>query len=142
MTLISQSKTREVKLCTVWSAEGRDAQGAPVRDEGSITYSAAIESAANRDTDTIPSRFAQRVLREALRRGFERAARQVVLGDGDPWIWKLADEYLPNAIQIVDRFHAKQHLSDVARPSTAPAATWPRNGLASATRNSMPDRYR
>jgi len=109
------AKTREVKLCTVWSAEGRDAEGIPVRDEGSITYSAAIESAASRDTDTAPSPFAQRVRREATRRRFDHAARQVVLGDGALWIWNLADEYFPQAIQIVDRFHVKQHLSDVAK---------------------------
>ncbi|MEK7385148.1 MAG: hypothetical protein AABZ83_01795, partial [candidate division NC10 bacterium] len=36
------AKTREVKLVTVWSAEGRDEEGTPVRDEGSISYSAAI----------------------------------------------------------------------------------------------------
>ena len=109
------AKTREVKLCTLWSAEGRDAEGTPVRDEGSISYSAAIESAASRDTDTAPSQFAQRVQREACRRGFEQATRQVVLGDGAAWIWNLADEYFPHAIQIVDRFHVKQHLSDVAK---------------------------
>ena len=109
------SKTREVKLCTVCSAEQQDAKGIPVRDEGSISYSAAIESAASHDTDTEPSAFAQRVCREGIRRGFEQAPRHVVLGDGAPWIWKLADEYFPNAIQIVDRFHVKQHLSDVAK---------------------------
>ena len=109
------AKTREVKLCTVWSAEGRDAEGTPVRDAGSITYSAAIESAASRDTDSAPSDFAQRVLREAGRRGFDRAPRQVVLGDGAAWIWNLADEYFPHAVQIVDRFHVKQHLSEVAK---------------------------
>jgi hypothetical protein len=76
------SKTREVKLCTVWSAEGRDEEGTPVRDAGSVTDSAAIESAAQRDTDTAPSEFAARVEREAVRRGFARAARRVVLGDG------------------------------------------------------------
>jgi len=38
-----------------------------------------------------------------------------VLGDGAKWIWNLADEHFPDAIQIVDRFHAKQHLSDVAK---------------------------
>jgi len=38
------AKTREVKLCTVCSAEGRDEEGTPVRDAGSVTYSAAIES--------------------------------------------------------------------------------------------------
>ncbi len=109
------SKTREVKLCTVWSAEGRDDEGTPVRDAGSVSYSAAIESAAQRDTAEQPSAFAERVVREATRRGFERAARRVVLGDGAPWIWNLASEHVPDARQIVDRFHAKQHLSDVAK---------------------------
>jgi hypothetical protein len=109
------AKTREVKLCTVWSAEGRDKEGTPMRDAGSVSYSAAIESAAQRDTDDQPSAFAARVVREVTRRGFERAARRVVLGDGAPWIWHLADEHVPEAVQIVDRFHAKQHLSDVAK---------------------------
>ena len=31
------------------------------------------------------------------------------------WIWHLVTEHLPDAIQIVDRFHAKQHVSDVAK---------------------------
>jgi len=109
------AKTREVKLCTVWSAEGRDAEGVPVRDAGSVSYSAAIERAATRDTDATGSAFAQRVEREACRRGFDRAPRQVVLGDGAPWIWNLAGEAFPAARQIVDRFHVKEHLSGVAK---------------------------
>ena len=109
------AKTREVKLVTVWTAESRDHQGVPVRDAGSVSYSAAIESAATRDTDEVPSEFAQRVVREATRRGFDQAPRRVVLGDGAKWIWNLAGEHFPGAIQIVDRFHAKQHLSDVAK---------------------------
>ena len=109
------ANTREVKLVTVWSAEGRAADGTPVRDAGSVTYSAAIESAAQKDTDDGPSPFAARVEREATRRGFDWAARRAVLGDGATWIWNLADEYFPDAVQIVDRFHAKQHLSDVGK---------------------------
>jgi len=109
------AKTREVKLCAVWSAESRDAQGQPVRDEGSVTYSAALESAVALDTQPQASDFAQRVWREAQRRRFEQAARRVVLGDGAPWIWNLAQELFPGAIEIVDRFHVKQHLSDVAK---------------------------
>lgn len=109
------AKTREVKLCIVWSAEGRDEDGVPVRDPGSVSYSAAIESAATLDTDKLPSPFAQRVVREATRRGFDHARRRVVLGDGAPWIWNLAAEHFPDAIQIVDRFHAKQHLSELAK---------------------------
>lgn len=44
------------------------------------------------------------------RRGFHRAPRRVILGDGAPWIWNLADEFFPGSVQIVDRFHAKEHL--------------------------------
>jgi len=110
-----KAKTREVKLVTIWSAEGRDDEGTPVRDPGSVTYSAAIESAASHDTDTVPSDFAQRVEREALRRGFDRTAHRVVLGDGAPWIWNLADEFFPGAVQIVDLFHAKEYLSTVGK---------------------------
>jgi hypothetical protein len=109
------AKTREVKLVAVWSAERRDEEGTPVRDKGSISYSAAIESAAQKDTDQTPSEFAARVERETTRRGFDRAARRAVLGDGAKWIWNLAEEHFPDAVQIVDRFHAKQHLSDVAK---------------------------
>jgi len=109
------AKTREVKLVTVWSAEGRATDGTPERDEGSISYSAAIESAAQKDTAATPSAFAARVVREATRRGVDRAARRAVLGDGAKWIWNLADEHVPDAVQIVDRFHAKQHLSDVGK---------------------------
>lgn len=115
-------KTREMKLCTVWTAEGRDEEGTPVRDEGSITYTASIESAATKDSGDEWSDFARRCQREATRRGFDRAPRQVVLGDGACWIWNLADEVFPDAIQVLDRFHAKQHLSDVAKDVYGPVS--------------------
>ena len=109
------AKTREAKLAVVWSAETSDKDGRPVRDPGSATYNAAIETIATRDTDTEPAPFARRIIREAERRGFDTAARQVVLGDGAPWIWNFADEHFPDATQIVDIFHAKSHLFEVAK---------------------------
>jgi hypothetical protein len=109
------AKTREVKLVTVWTAEGRDPDGLPVRDHGSVSYSAALESAASPNAADTLSAFVQRADREAQRRGFDHAPRRVVLGDGAAWIWHLADDLFPGAIQIVDLFHAKQHLSDVAK---------------------------
>jgi hypothetical protein len=105
------AKTREAKLVTVWTAEGRDGEGKPVRDPGSVSYSAAIESAATLDTSPVQSEFASRVEREANRRSFTQADRQVVLGDGSAWIWNTAQELFPQAVQILDRFHAKEHLS-------------------------------
>src|SRR6266436_3604083 len=84
------AKTREAKLVTIWTAESRDSEGKPVRDPGSVTYSAAIESAATLDTSPDLSDFAARVQREASRRGFTAAQRQAVLGDGSAWIWNSA----------------------------------------------------
>ena len=109
------AKTREVKLVTVWTAETRNADGLPERDPGSVSYSAAVESAASRPTDPLPSPFAQRAYREARRRGFDTAARRVVIGDGAEWIWNLSAEQFPSAIEIVDIYHAKGHLCDVAK---------------------------
>ena len=114
------AKTREVKLATVWTPEGRDTQGRPVRDRGSVSYNAAVESAASRDTDPQPAAFAQRVHREAIRRGFDTADRQVVVGDGAAWIWNVAAEQFPGAIEIVDIYHARQHLCDVAKAILRP----------------------
>ena len=39
----------------------------------------------------------------------------IFIGDGAAWIWNLADEYFPNAVQIVDYMHAKSHLYTVAK---------------------------
>jgi hypothetical protein len=122
------SKTREVKLCTIWSAERRNKKGVAERDPGSITYSAAIESAATTDTQQTLSDFAQRVERETNRRGFGLARRQVVLGDGAAWIWNIADSQFPEAVQIVDRFHVKKRLNDVSKAiwgaGSTPASEW------------------
>src|SRR5258708_2409624 len=121
-------KTGGVKRGVIWSGESHEEQGTPVRDEGSVTYSAALESASALDTAAARSPFAQRVWREATRRRFCQASRRIVLGDGAPWIWNIADDQFSDATQIVDRFHAKQHLSDLGKavygPTAPRAAQW------------------
>jgi hypothetical protein len=39
----------------------------------------------------------------------------VVIADGAAWIWRLADTYLPDSLQIVDYYHACQHLAQAAQ---------------------------
>ena len=111
------AKTREVKTVTIWTAERLNAAGRPARDPGSVTYSAAIESAAvgRCHPAGAPSAFDQRVRREADRRGYPAADRRIVIGDGARWIWRVAREQCPGAIEIVDLFHAKERLWDVAK---------------------------
>lgn len=109
------SKTREMKVCAMWTADARDRDGRPTRDEGSVTYTAAIESAETRATDTVLAPFALRVEREARRRGFDEASRKVAIGDGAPWLWSIVAECFPDSIEILDKFHAQEHIHDVAR---------------------------
>jgi hypothetical protein len=48
-------------------------------------------------------------------RGWNRAQQKVVMGDGAEWIWNLAAEHFPETTQIVDLYHARQHLWELAR---------------------------
>jgi len=98
--------TREVKLGSVFTQTTWDKEGHAIRDPDSTTYVAAIETA---------SEFGPRIYLEAWNRGWERAEKKVVIGDGAEWIWNIADDHFPGAIQIVDLFHARQHLWDLAR---------------------------
>ena len=96
-----KSHTREVKLGCVFTQTAIDAEGYPLRDEDSTTYTGAIETA---------SEFARRIYSEAQRRGWSRARQKVVIADGADWIWNLTQEQFPGAIEIVDLYHARQHL--------------------------------
>jgi hypothetical protein len=96
-----RAKTREAKLGCVFTQTGVDEKGYPVRDDESTTYVGAIEMAEE---------FGLRIYTEAVRRGLKYAQIVVVLGDGAPWIWVLADLHFYGAIQIVDLYHARQHL--------------------------------
>lgn len=100
------AKTREVKFGCVFTQTTSDKKGYPVRDESSTSYVGAIETAEV---------FGKRIYAEALSRGLENAQKQVVIGDGAPWIWNIADEQFYGAIQIIDLYHAREHYWSVAR---------------------------
>jgi hypothetical protein len=101
-----QAKTREAKLGCVFTQTQVNEQGHPVRDEGSTSYVSAIETAET---------FGRRIYGEAVGRGLYQAQQVVVLGDGAVWIWKIAEEHFAGAIQIVDLYHARQHLAELAK---------------------------
>jgi hypothetical protein len=98
--------TREVKFGCVFTQTTWDDEGYAIRDPGSTTYTGAIETAGE---------FGNRIYLEAWNRGWSRAEKKVVIGDGAEWIWNNADRHFPGAIQIVDLFHSRQHLWNVAR---------------------------
>lgn len=98
--------TREVKFGCVFTQTRWDDEGYAIRDPGSTTYTGAIETAGE---------FGNRIYLEAWNRGWNRAEKKVVIGDGAEWIWNHADQHFPGAVQILDLFHARQHLWGVAR---------------------------
>ncbi len=99
------ARSREVKLGCVFTQSTTDKQGRPVRDEDSTTYTGAIETAEE---------FGLRIYTEAWRRGWSRAKKKVLIGDGAVWIWNLAHQHFPGAVQIVDLYHARQHLWELS----------------------------
>ncbi len=87
--------------------------------EGSLRYVARR---------TAKGGFGQLLYALAQQSGLSRAKQIVVLGDGAPWIWKLVAEHFPGAVQIVDLYHAQQHVWEVASavfgPSSQDACIW------------------
>ncbi len=123
------AKTREAKLVTVWTAESRDAENKPVRDPGSITYSAAIESAATADTSPEPVRLRRAGPAGSHAARLHRSIPWCVLGDGSTWIWNTATELFPQATQILDRFHAKERLAPHRKAIFGATARKAKHGL-------------
>jgi hypothetical protein len=102
-----RARTREVKLAVFFTQDKLDDDGYPVRDPGSSSYIATFDPA---------SVFADLVKAEGTRRGADHVRQFTILGDGAAWIWNIAGAKFPGATQIVDLFHAREHLHDLARP--------------------------
>jgi hypothetical protein len=101
-----RARTREVKLAVFFTQDEVDDEGYPVRDRDSSSYVATFEPA---------SVFAGLVEAEGIRRGAHHVRQLTILGDGAAWIWNIAAAKFPGATQIVDLYHAREHLYDLAR---------------------------
>ena len=105
------AKTREVKLGCVFTQHTTDAEGQPVRDAASTTYLCGLETAGD---------FGTRLRREALRRGLGQSQRVVLLGDGAAWVWELGRVNFSSAIEILDYYHAREHLTRLVEALVGP----------------------
>ncbi|MGH3122753.1 MAG: ISKra4 family transposase [Streptosporangiaceae bacterium] len=97
--------TREVKLARLFTVSRLDDDGRPVMDVGSSTYAATFDG---------KNALAGLVKGEYLRRGGEHFRQVAALGDGAAWIWTMAEDLYPHATHIVDIYHAREHLTDLA----------------------------
>ena len=95
-----------MKLACAFTQTTVDEDGYPVRDPRSSSYLATFAPAAG---------FGILMAAEARRRGAGHVRQLTILGDGAVWIWNLATPHFPEATQIVDLFHAREHLHDLGK---------------------------
>src|SRR5690606_33708913 len=74
-------------------------------DPDSTSYVATFESSGA---------FGTLLRRESFQRGFAAAREVVFIGDGASWVWELARVNFPQAVCILDFFHAVEHLGTLA----------------------------
>ena len=79
-----------------------DAAGQPVRDAASTAYLCGLETAGDLGT---------RRHREAVRRGLGQSPCVVLLGEGTAWVWELGRVNFSRAIEILDYYHAREHMT-------------------------------
>jgi hypothetical protein len=71
-----------------------------------VDYTAVLGSAAQ---------FGSALWALAVDRKIPSAADSSLTADGADWIWNLAADYFPDSTQIIDWYHATQHLADAAK---------------------------
>jgi hypothetical protein len=111
MVNIRDEGWKEFKVGAVYDVEQRPAPD-PVTDElveqahgVNIAYRAVLGSVEH---------FAPALWVEAVKHAVPQAADSSVTADGAEWIWNLTADYFPDSIQIVDWYHACQHLAGAA----------------------------
>jgi hypothetical protein len=116
----------EVKVATIYPKRSRCRTGSGRGMLGEKEYYATVENS---------ERFGEALWARAEGWSVRSARRVVVMGDGAPWIWAMSDLRFPGAVEIVDFYHAVEHLWDVGE------ALWGDRHTCSATR-SWVRRYR
>ncbi len=100
------ARTREAKLGCVFTQTSTDEEGQPMRDPDSTSYIGTFQGC--REAGVL-------LRREALRRGLGQAREVVCIGDGAAWIWENRRLTFPGAVEILDFYHASEHLAELAK---------------------------
>jgi hypothetical protein len=106
---VQEAAWRELKV-GVWFITHAQAPTQP-GDQWSIRAEQISYYADLCDADT----FGRLVWSTGVQCHAQIAQELIILGDGARWIWDLVDEHFPQAIQIVDWFHACQYFEPIAQ---------------------------
>jgi hypothetical protein len=121
---------REIKVGAVFQAK-------PGRERSELAPGAWVDSPVEGSLHYVSQRtalgeFGRRLYALAVQGGLSRARQVVVLGDGARWLWRLVEEHFPGAVQIVDVWHAQEHVWEVAQAvfgrTTPEGVAWAKQG--------------
>jgi hypothetical protein len=88
----------EVRVAT---ATAEDAQGKPLARQSRARFLPVAD-------------FAWMLVLLARAVGYPNARLRAFVADGAHWLWKLAEDYFPRAIQILDWYHLSEHVHKAA----------------------------
>ncbi|WP_431733803.1 hypothetical protein [Chondrinema litorale] len=101
MIFTREEKWKEIKLGRVFSVPIKEALEGPQLDIGESEYVAHLGS-----SDEFLPRLQVLV---------PKVEHPIFIADGAPWIWKWVKENYPNAVQVLDYFHAMGYAHDFAK---------------------------
>jgi len=103
---------KEFKVGTVFDIELRKERDPRTRDLVEMPH--GIHMAYTAVLGSV-DQFAPMLWALAWQNGVPTAADSSVTADGAEWIWNLVADYFPDSVQIVDWYHACQHLAEAAK---------------------------
>jgi hypothetical protein len=103
---------REVKVAAVFDIELKLERDPHTEILGDYAHACKIHYRAILGTK---QDFAAQAWALAVKYQVPTAQERLVIGDGAAWIWSLAEDLCPDGWQIVDWFHASQHLAQAAQ---------------------------
>jgi hypothetical protein len=97
-TVHTEGDWHEIRVATATAA---DAAGAPVARQSRARFLPVAD-------------FAWLLVLLARGVGYPNARLRAFVADGAHWLWKLAEDYFPSAVQILDWYHLAEHVHKAA----------------------------
>jgi hypothetical protein len=112
MVNIREEGWKEMKVGSVFEIEKRQTIDKKTGEEVELGSAVKNGYAAHLGG---PEIFGKKMWAEARQRHWEQAVDNIVIGDGAAWIWNLAGEHFYASRQVVDWYHASEHLADAGK---------------------------
>ena len=103
---------KELKIGDIFEVEYQKEKDAQTGEEMEVGHAVRNSYVAHLGG---PEQLGAMLWKEAKRRGWEKAQATVVVADGASWIWNLAHTHFYDSQQLVDWYHATEHLAAAAQ---------------------------